>query len=794
MSDRLENRATSKIGQIVAGRIAAVDPTTGLCRVATADPGVDIDGCVWLTKSFTAPVLGYRIKSLPSVDTQVLLLIGNPSFIIGVFDTPEYDTSFGLSLTKDGSYFREEYFKDELYPGYEGSASLLEGEFEIENAFNVGLSFLTNIISLSAGSRAKIEAHLLNDMVRIISEEYRHITPLGEVSVYDDGRPNMEVNFGSYAEELLDNNLPKNGDNVSLPALDISDKKRSDNIQQSIGHRFKTYVGYVGNFLNMFVSDPAKNLKSIASGKAQFHIGNSGDILLRTVSEIALERVVRIIVPTKRSGMEVPTPNYEENLDKITKLWDYGAGSDNSIHQCAYTLRSYARYLSNHVSLMRFNQLAQGDNAVYTVPKENEVPLPDMLNVEADLLQNNTTPAFIEGYSTIRIFRDGSVLSMDNTGGTVYHGRGIVEISAAKDVKLDAAGDISLVAGRHIFLKARKNIEISSIEGGIVAKSRKLINILCELGKIWIKSDKKKEETGAEEDYGILIDSTQSKLFINSKDNTTIQQEEGDLLIDCKKGNAFINAAQDYVMRSLNGNIMMQTTKDFICRTFNVFFNYQKLNFANKIFMTTDSLIIKLKAFIQGELQVHGNVYAPEYETQQPVVVPNCCAGIGVQTGVVVGDYNHVQKLGNRLFPDIEEQTDSQLSSKVSLLLAKIKKEIISFDKNIWKFQPDSKLNVPADGSKDALFMPHAQDFLETTEDPTYTTGYEDWVFSQDDKLKEAPRTDTNSFPYPGSESQEENYLDFATGENLNKPSIKAHSEWETPKMKSRKVKRKTVK
>lgn len=797
MSDRLENRANSRIGQIVTGRITSIDPRTGLCRVATTDPGTDIDGCVWLTKSFTAPVLGYRIKSLPSVDTQVLLLIGNPSFIIGVFDTPEYDTVYGLSLTKDGSYYREKYFQDELYPGYEGSASLLEGEFEIDNAFSVGMSFLTNIISLNAGARAKIEAHLLNDMVRIIAEEYRSITPLGEISIYDDGNPNMEVNFGSYVKELLDNNLPKNGELVSLTNLDELDKNRDNFTQQSIGHRFKAYIGHVGNFLSLFISDPAKNLNSIAAGKAHIHIGNSGDILLRTVSEIALERVVRIVVPSKRAGMEVPAPNYEAQMDKITKLWEYGSAGEGGIHQLAYSLRTYSRYLSNHVSLMRFNQLAQGENPVYRVPLESEVPLPDGYNKEQDLAASNggnETPGFIEGYSTIRIFRDGSVLSMDSEGGTVYHGRGIVEISAVREIKLDSAGDISMIAGKNIFLKAKKNIEISSSEGGLVFKARELINMLCELGKIWIKSDREKEKDAEKDDYGILIDAVRSSLFLNSKTNTTIQQEEGDFFIDSKKGNTFVSAGQAIVLRAINGNVMIQAAGSFICKSVNSFLNSLSINLANKVFVTRDSLIVRLKTFINGILQVHGNLYAPEYETVQAVKVPNCCAAFGMLDGVVVGDYNHVRKLGNRKFPEIPNSDNNALSAKIAELVQKLKDENKSLEKNLWKFQDSSKLNAVADGSPESLFIPHAQDFLETTEDPRFIDEYESWEFAVIDKLKEAPRTDIKSFPYPGSDKQEESFLDFEVGSSLSRPSQKSHSDWEKPEVKTRKMKRKVSK
>jgi len=792
----LKSRSRQSFGKIAIGKIIKIDAKTGLCSVATDDPGTDIDGCVWLTKSFTAPILGYRVKSLPSIGTGVILLVGNPSYIIDVIDTPDYDETFGLSLTKDGTFYREKYFADTVYPAHEGSASLLEGEFEIENAFNVGMSFLTNLVSLQASDRARVEAHLLNDMIRIIAEEYRNITPLGEVMVYDDGRPNMEINFGSYVHELVNKTSAEaaltalNGKSVSFPTLEKEDEAKG--LNTSFGHRFKAYIGYVGNFLNMFVSDPLTNINAIASGKAQFYIGNSGDILLRTVSEIAIERVVRIAVPAKRDKKLSSPPDYEN--DEFLKKWDYGQGSENTIHQCAYSLRSYARYLSNYTSMMRFHQAskAAGDaDAPYYIPSESEVPLPDMHNKEKDITDaNGKAEAFIEGYSTIRIFRDGSILTMDSTGGSVYHGRGVVEISAVRDVRIDSARDISLIAGRHMFLKAKKNIEISSTEGGLVMKARKLLRVLCERGKIWIKSDAKKNDETPDADYGVLIDSPENRILINSKENTVLRQEEGDLLMDSVKGNAIMKAQKDCVIRSTQKNVFVQASEDFTCKSTKAFLDTKKFNVANRISMQNGNLIIRLQSYITRKLVVTGDLFSRPYATKQFVEVACCGDEPGTTSGIVLGEYNHVKKLDGQSVPTIEGDNITALTQAVSGLNQKIKVDSEPFTKTSWSFQKNI-LELPSDGSIDSLFVPHAQDFIETN--PSDFTDYITWNFAKEDKLLKSTRTDDESIPYPGDPNQEECFADFKAGEVLNKPSEKI-GEWDQPKIEKRLITRKVKK
>ena len=112
-----------------------------------------------------------------------------------------------------------------------------------------------------------------------------------------------------------------------------------------------------------------------------------------------------------------------------------------------------------------------------------------------------------------------------------------------------------------------------------------------------------------------------------------------------------------------------------------------------------------------------------------------------------------------------------------------IKQTLFIIQKNI--------LELPSDGSIDSLFVPHAQDFIETN--PSDFTDYITWNFAKEDKLRKSTRTDDESIPYPGDPNQEECFADFKAGEVLNKPSKKI-GEWDQPKIEKRLITRKVKK
>jgi len=126
-------------------------------------------------------LMGFNVNARLAAGTAVEFGFGNPSFIHAVLPESNMDwlnarnrsAIWGetLSEMKDGADI--EHFANTPF-------DMVEGEFEIANLFGVAMHFLFTMMRMSAGDRAAVECHLINDMVRVISHQYRHFSGIGE--------------------------------------------------------------------------------------------------------------------------------------------------------------------------------------------------------------------------------------------------------------------------------------------------------------------------------------------------------------------------------------------------------------------------------------------------------------------------------------------------------------------------------------------------------------------------------------------------------------------------------------
>jgi len=136
-------------------------------------------------------------------------------------------------------------------------------------------------------------------------------------------------------------------------------------------------------------------------------------VLIQSVSEIALEKVVRIPVPIQTTLPEIPKglPGLQA---ASSALKDWVPSDAANIFEVVFQLREYARWLANQYSLARFHQLP----ARYQVPSEAQLPVPDHYSAELDRqAANEDTPInYRSAYASMRIFRDGSIQHIDAYG------------------------------------------------------------------------------------------------------------------------------------------------------------------------------------------------------------------------------------------------------------------------------------------------------------------------------------------------------------------------------------------
>lgn len=428
----------------------------------------------------------------------------------------------------------------------------VDGELFVNNALGAGLEILQNLTRLKGSDLAKVEAFVMDDFVRIVSHNFAHITAFGDYTINNaNGRLNVVWKGTSNEHEafgLQDKSESKGYTMAAKNLVDVNTEEDTEKTFYEDGRwRFVTYIGKLGGFVHMFITDPQKVLQTnipdnVTSARHNLHINQDGSMLMQTVGEIAIEKVVRIPVPISRATPE-ELANAEVKLDAYQN-WTPMPGEE-MFHQ-SYKFKDYGRWFANYYALAEF----LGDSKGYDLYSEALYEEPDATCGENDLKQVNAAYAkdatkYIEQYACIRIFRDGTVMVMDSFGSTVHMVDGNLNLSAAKDINLEAGGALNINA-RDINLLAKDNIEITAITRGILCKAARWFEMCCVKGPMLLQSLMNKDEASGEID-----DSEYTKRWENAEGNgLMLKTRTSDILVDTNKANNLIVQCGSYFNKS----------------------------------------------------------------------------------------------------------------------------------------------------------------------------------------------------------------------------------------------------
>lgn len=752
--------------------------------------GLEEKGCVWGAGVFSG-MLGFNARYIPPIGTQVVVAKGKPSVIIGARSSfsgyshlNEISTAtgesnlMGLGVSTETKQQGDRSFDQVGVPG-----DMLPGEFDLSNVYGVALTLLSNFSKLSAGDLAKVECHLLNDMVRILSTNFKQHTAWGDVEFYNDGRLNVVINGTSYPHESLglETEDEKKYTANTEEAVDLKD---IDAVNETGRWRLSQYVGFLGNFIHTIVSDPPSAMGSIAqgvlqAGKARVHINNDGTILCQSVAEIALERVTRIPVPRMKKrwedGSGIKSDDFSKLEKKFLKVWNEPA---ENIHYTAYQLREYARYLSLFHSYSRFLQMSEGSKADYELVSEFESPDHTRDNAETDVKQANGDLELYDTYSTIRIMRDGSIVIWDGYGSSVVMSHGDIQHSAVNSFSIEAAGDIRITAGKNLYVKAHRNIEIAAIVGGLKLKSRAWFQALCEWGSVLLKSDAKDpndtEETpdqpenpGDPEpligDAAIVLDATKGRTSVLSK-NTIALEVTGTPKEDTEEDysrsivlNSKFQHIKMYAFKSLyaeakTGIIGMMTSaaKGFVMRGGRIFADVQ--NFVIKEIINLGVGISTIPTLLTNRIFCHGSIFSKTYKSGFPQHDGHTfkfSASAASRLPVELRSQKSLQKI----FEKIDEDKTG-LDSVVAM------EEKAFPSDNYLKFKFDAYSAYIPEPEK--FFQSPGQQYI-SLDHPEKDDKYEE-VSNETTRLKSAPRTESTTAPFPGVGAK---FKTYTKGENL---------------------------
>lgn len=559
-----EQASGLKPGMVYSGSVVSVDPITRAFDVkVTGAKNTVLRNCVWAAGVFSG-LLGMRTTYLPTPGTNVLVIPGATSFVVGCTPSEFPDLIAGGSKTITGSGKHRvdtktaanlaALHKAKIPLNSTMGNDMLEGEMEIGNSLGVAITLLNNLVGLSAGGKAKIECALTNDLVRIVSETFRHHSAFGDMEVYNDGRLNMRVDGTNYPHEAWgvlnekDARVTNSGYVVDLSSIDAA--------VETGRWRYSEFIGHLGDMVHQFVSEPTATLGKYAEdasrvGKSRFQMMADGTMLMQSVTEIAIERVSRIVVPIEHRKWDDSEGNKTAAMESLTKdylkIWEYGKDPKDLARTC-YQLREYARWLSGMHSYARFLQM----DKEWKVPSEADGNSPEWTNRELDKESvNSNQKRHIDTYSCFRIMRDGSQVLLDGYGNSYVSTYGSLQISAARHLEFYAPGDISLIAGQNIYIKARRNIEIAAVVGGLKLKARAWFHALSEVGSMWFKSDA--DSTAG--DGGATLDAdTPTPIILDRA-----------MVLETTKGKTIIRSEKELLFETIQGggesDIVFQTGK-----------------------------------------------------------------------------------------------------------------------------------------------------------------------------------------------------------------------------------------
>ena len=415
--------------------------------------------------SIMSGLIGLKFNTVLEPNTKVLCLVDtsrtNVAYIIGVISNASkvndslFNNSYvgtngvsqvmqqladGLSAQSSAT----ENFNDGSMPN-----NLAPGESTIAAGSGAALELLHTFAALKATDLAKIECFMQDDMVRILSDTYQHISSFGDFNIYNEnGQLNVQwKGTNSEAESFgNDSSGSVNLGSISDNKVDIGNPAEDFNSDGK--WRFATYIGKVGNFIHLFVTDPNKFLDPDATnavaGRFNFHVNEDGSFLCQSLSDIALEKVVRIPVAVEKKRWEDSKANDKFDA-KTMRNWTT-MGNEN-LWEMSYKLRDYGKWFSNVYCNSGF-----WGNSRFTNPTEAGMPDADPYAKDSARQQQdagNWAGDFAktqEAYATIRIFKDGTILLLDAYGNSLHMTGTGVQLSSINNLELSAANTLNIIA------------------------------------------------------------------------------------------------------------------------------------------------------------------------------------------------------------------------------------------------------------------------------------------------------------------------------------------------------------
>lgn len=503
---------------------------------------------------------------------------------------------------------------------------LLPGERVMDSNIGAAFRLLLNVAQMSAGDLAKVETHLFNDMVRIVDNYFVHHSVGGDDIIWGNGTCNREEHFTSYQYEA--EGCPPGGKQRIAGPGDAGTFDPSSEIQgNSASHtgrwRKSTYIGFLGDMIHTFVTQPTKLAStymkdSFRAGNFRQWIGSDGTYMVQSAAGIQIEMNPHIVVPSISYAWNDPEFNIDEAMQKLDDsfLQIWGEGPDwMDLNVACWQMRTYLKYIPLWHSLARFKQLEKSEFC--QIPTEAKAP-PYSVGADETDRTRITGEHTYKGHCSILLDPSGSVTITSNNGASIIMNQGNIQVACEGNLEFKAGRSL-ILQGRDVVVHAARKLELVSFFGSIIQKARTAFDLLCEKGRMYLKSDAKKDDTENEHPlstdpgevknngYGIIIDASQSKTLVSSDKGTVIGTTgtEGHVCIETE------GSKSDIRLKSTN-HIALKAHYNLLTQSIGIGMDAFYFKFQGYVFKATDSFClnygsIKTSCVIQTSSSVMAN-------------------------------------------------------------------------------------------------------------------------------------------------------------------------------------------
>ena len=596
---------TLEPGKIYKGRISELD--FGLRTMVVSVGLQQVPGCIFAAGEL-ASFFGLGEYGMPMIGAEVSLLYGGAgaaSIVLGTSGTMHPAAKLGRAsltgYTKENRAGNEKAFKrsEERKPsntrkGNLPPIDLLPGEMMKTSGLGPAIKLLYNFASLSASDCAKVEACILNDMVRIVDNYFVHHTCGGDELIWTAGdRCTGEEHFSSMlfeaeGKKAKEEELAKN----PVAEFNYDIKESVENPFSDTGRwRLSRYWGFLGDMIHKWVTTPTEVTSNIMegafrTGQYRSWIGSDGTLCIQSAGGVQIEVTQNIVIPAILKAWNQPDFDMEkamEDLDsELLKVW--GSGPQwKDLTVAVWQLRYYSKYIALWHSLDRFRQLEKKDYC--KIPKEDDDEVKKRTPAAA-YADRSSCDQEVEGprehHALLSMDMGGNVALTSQGNTSVILSNGSIQVSCPGNLELKAGGTVS-IQGKNVSILGGQTVEIMSIFGRLTLKARTLFQALCEAGVLWLKGDAKKDKKvpknpleGEEpvfSEYSVVIDAAEGKTLVHGAEGVTVgsTEEEADVVVQAtgKDAGVHLLSKKDITLQAKTGTLIA-LCKNWVCNALNI--------------------------------------------------------------------------------------------------------------------------------------------------------------------------------------------------------------------------------